>query len=132
MERTVYWYIDIWLPEGLLTLNAVHQKFGWKGVELIDSKLTFVVCTKSIIDRNYVLYSNFNFIFSKTFNLDNLILETLYLEIISHFHSCKTNFYDFEKMQFNILHRKVNCMFIQIVKCISIHRNGTTACKEKL
>ena len=133
MEITRYWYIDIWLLALVLTLNADNQKSLFKRCWVNWFKIDFCCFHKSIIDRKYVLYSNSNFIFLQTFNLDNLILEAFSnLVIISHFQSCKTNFYYFEKMQFNILQRKVNCMFIQIVKCISKHRSGTTACKEKL
>ena len=59
MEITRYWYIDIWLLERVLTLNADNQKVCLKGVELIDSKLTFVVC----IELHLSVHKHYRFVY---------------------------------------------------------------------
>ena len=68
MEITRYWYIDIWLLELVLTLNADNQKVCLKGVELIDSKLTFVVC----IELHLTFHKHYRFI-SNSYISKNLL-----------------------------------------------------------
>ena len=75
MEITRYWYIDIWLLEVVLTLNADNQKVCLKGVELIDSKLTFVVC----IELHFAVHKHYRFV--SLYNISEIYCNYISIQI---------------------------------------------------